>query len=104
MVLDLYYRKSYSSNGYKNVSKMMILSPTPIVVGDEITKTSEFDEYDFVSYANQFKSSDFSLSNLMAIGATDLLQPVQLSVNSNMAIADSFQDSMLTLKQNTDVS
>lgn len=94
MILDLFNRKPLEC-GHVMQTTMMRLSPSPILVDGKITKTSEFEEYDFVAYASQFTSSDFSISNLTAIGATDLLNMnVSMSYSTNANVADNVENLM----------
>lgn len=68
------------------------LVPNNGVVGSSLTYSkSSFETFDFVEYASQFKSSDFDIQSLLAVGAYDMLKPSYISNISNMAFADSFQ-------------
>lgn len=92
MIIDLFTRVPCSS-GHVMETKMMRLSPSPILVDGKISKTSEFEEYDFVAYCSQFTSSDFSISNLSSIGATDLLNmSVTMSMITNGNVADNIEN------------
>lgn len=53
---------------------------------------SSFDSYDFVEYANQFKSADFDIQSLMTVGAYDMLTPTYVSTMSSMEFADQMQN------------
>lgn len=92
MILDLFSHKPVSSN-HVMVTKMMRLNPSPIVVDNKITKTSEFEEYDFVAYCSQFTSDDFSIGNLTSIGATDLLNmSVTMSMLTSANVANNLEN------------
>lgn len=53
---------------------------------------STYESYDFVEYANQFKSSDFDIQSLMTVGAFDMLKPTYVSTMSSMEFADQMQN------------
>lgn len=48
---------------------------------------------------SQFKSSDFSIGNILAVGAIDTLKPVFGTTLSSMNYADQFQQINLTLDE-----
>lgn len=48
------------------------------------------------------RADDFSLSNLIAAGATDLLQPIQSLSNTSIHDIDSIADSLTNLTQTND--
>lgn len=99
MIANLICRKFYDPT-YSMVTKYVRLVPNVGVVGDSLSRSqSTFEEYDFVEYASQFKSSDFDVISLLNVGAYDMLKPTFVSSMSNMDFADSFQK--LTFK--TDV-
>lgn len=68
------------------------LIPNNGVVGDSLSVSrSSFETFDFVEYASQFKSSDFDINSLLAVGAYDMLKPTYISSLSDMNFADKFQ-------------
>ena len=74
-------------------TKYTRLVPNNGVVGSSLSiSKSSFDEFDFVEYASQFKSSDFDINSLLAVGAYDMLRPSYISSSSRMSFVDQFQN------------
>lgn len=91
MIIDL-VRKKFHVPSYVMVTTFTRLVPNVGVVGDSLScSQSSFEEYDFVEYASQFKSSDFDIQSLLNVGAYDLLRPTYVSSMSNMDFVDRFQ-------------
>ena len=57
-----------------------------------ITQTTQFVEENITDFTNQFTSSDFTISSIMAVGATHMLKPVMMQDMSNMDVADKFEN------------
>lgn len=69
------------------------LVPNNSVVDGSLTKgQNSFVVYDFVEYAKQFKSSDFDITSLLAVGAYDMLKPTFVASSSSMDFVDTFQN------------
>lgn len=69
------------------------LVPNNGVIGSSLSVgKSTYEEYNFVEYASQFKSSDFDIQSLMAVGAYDMLKPTYVTTLSSMSFADKFQN------------
>lgn len=66
------------------------LSRVPSVQGDVFSTSVEFVEYGVV---DNVKSTEFSLGNLIAIGADKSLTYVSMSLNSDMNFVDRFAES-----------
>lgn len=79
------------------VTNFSRLVPNKGVVGDALSVSkSSYEEFDFVEYASQFKSSDFDIQSLLAVGAYDMLKPTYLTSLSDMNFADKFQGVTIT--------
>lgn len=69
------------------------LIPNRGLVGDSLSRSqSTYEDYDFVEYALQFKSSDFDIQSILSLGAYDMLKPTYVASISSMSFADKFQD------------
>lgn len=91
MIINL-INKSFFVPSYKMEIKFTRLVPNKGVIGDSLSVSkSSFEEFDFVEYASQFKSSDFDIQSLLAVGAYDMLKPTYITSLSDMNFADKFQ-------------
>lgn len=64
-------------------------------VADEegrLSRSVSYEFYDTDKENKKFKSSDFSLSQILAVGAYDMLKPVFQSRMSDMSLADKFEN------------
>lgn len=86
-------KKSYFTPSYQMETSYQRLVPNNGVSGSSLSVAkSTYENFDFVEYASQFKSSDFDIQSLMAVGAYDLLKPTYVSTLSSMQFADQFQN------------
>lgn len=77
------------------------LVPNRGVVGDALCCfQSTYEDYDFVEYSRQFKSSDFDIQSLLSVGAYDMMKPTYVSSISSMDFADKFQSINLKPQEN----
>lgn len=96
MIINL-VTKSFFTPSYQMETKFTRLIPNKGVVGDSLSVSkSSFEEFDFVEYASQFRSSDFDIQSLLAVGAYDMLKPTYISNLSDMNFADKFQGLTIT--------
>lgn len=92
MIIDL-VSKSMFAPSYKMETQFVRLVQNNGVVGSSLAASkSSFEPFDFVEYASQFKSSDFDIQSLLAVGAYDMLKPTYISTISNMSFVDQFQN------------
>lgn len=66
------------------------LTPCETENNGVLSKSCVYKECDNAESISKFKSSDFSLGNLMAIGAYGGLSYVSMSLNSDMNFVDEF--------------
>ena len=91
MIINL-VKKSFFSPSYQMEVSFNRLVPNNGVVGSSLSVSkSSFEEFNFVEYASQFKSSDFDIQSLLAVGAYDMLKPTYITSLSDMNFADKFQ-------------
>lgn len=91
MIINL-IKKSFFVPSYVMETKFSRLVPNKGVVADSLSVSkSSYEDFDFVEYASQFKSSDFDIQSLLAVGAYDMLKPTYISSLSDMNFADMFQ-------------
>ncbi|MCQ2309762.1 MAG: hypothetical protein MJZ78_07285 [Bacteroidales bacterium] len=57
----------------------LFLTPRETIVDGVISRTLDFVDVDFSKINEQFKPSDFALSNVIAVGATSQLKEMKLS-------------------------
>lgn len=69
-----------------------LVSNNGVVGGSLTTSKSSYETFDFVEYSSQFKSSDFDIQSLLAVGAYDMLKPSYVCTLSSMSFADKFQN------------
>ena len=62
-------------------------------------KGVEYVVYNVVDDLSKYRVEDFSLGNLIAVGAIDKLQPTVMSVSSDMTFVDNFERAV-TIKEN----
>lgn len=65
-----------------------------------ITKRSQFKETCFGDKFKQFKMEDFAISNILSVGATNLLKPVSMTNNDVTGVAQGFDDLNAKLNEN----
>ena len=80
--------------------KVTLLLPVEDSKDGVLVRSSSFKTVDASSPENQFKSSDFSIGNLLAIGAFNTLKQTCMVNTSRLGAADSFDNFNLS----TDVS
>lgn len=77
-------------------TKFTVLRPVENVVSGVLSRTSQFQTVDVAVSENQFLASDFSITNLLSVGAYDILKR-QCYVNvSNLNAADAFDNFNIT--------
>lgn len=76
-------------------------SRVPVERDGVLLTGNQFVEY---SACEKVNSSEFSLGNLIAIGATSTLQYVSMSTTSEMNFVDSFASSYSSIKESQNVS
>lgn len=69
-----------------------VLSPVQSVEGGVIKRGVEYKVIDNSKELSKYTSYDFSLENILALGAIDALKPVVMMNMSDMTFADKFQD------------
>lgn len=69
----------------------MKLQPVESVHDGQIVRKSQFVDFDFVSQ-NNFKSSDFSIANLTALGSVDMFRVMPSLTMSPLSMSDQFND------------
>lgn len=57
-----------------------------------ISQSTQFVHESITDFTSQFTSSDFTISSIMAVGATHMLKPVMMQDMSNMDVADKFEN------------
>ena len=81
VVIDVGYNRLTSSNIEKN---------------GVIVRSSNFQHTDSRETVGKFAASDFSLDNILSIGAFDMLKSVVMTDTSNLNVADSIEKSIPT--------
>lgn len=89
MVLSKNYKPLVRSVCCKNFYYKLM--PSEDVVDGKIVKSSQFKKFDFCALNKDFTSSDFNVSNLIAVGAQNLLTPMSLPSVSPLSLSDQFQ-------------
>lgn len=69
----------------------MKLQPVDSVSAGQIVRQSQFVAFDFTEQ-NNFKSSDFSIANLQAVGASDMLRLMPSLSMSPLTMSDQFEN------------
>lgn len=69
----------------------MKLQPVESVSDGQIVRQSQFVDFDFTAQ-NNFKSSDFSIANLTALGAVDMFRVMPSLTMSPLSMSDQFND------------
>ena len=75
----------------KTIYDRLISNPSVTSSGTLSKSKSSYEAYDFASYANQFKSSDFDITSILSVGAFDMLNPTFVSSSNTFDVVDSFQ-------------
>lgn len=73
-------------------TKVCLLLPVESVKDGVLSRSSAFKVVDAAASDNQFKSSDFAIGNLLAIGAFNTLKQTCLVNTSRLNSADSFDN------------
>lgn len=68
------------------------------VENGKVVKTGSFEKVSQSDRIRKYKVGDFSLENILAVGATDLLKPVQLSQSTGIEVGESLDKSFLDLQ------
>lgn len=80
---------------------VVLLQPIEASQDGEILSKSEFQSVDIGGYLAPFKSNDFSISALQAVGALNTLKSTFMSNTSSMKIADTFENYVVTVQENS---
>lgn len=75
------------------------LCPSEDVIDGKLVCSSQFKEFDFSTLNKDFTSSDFNISNLIAVGAQNLLRPITPVSLSPLSLSDQFQNYETTQAQ-----
>lgn len=95
MIINL-ISNSFHNPDYQMETSYKRLVPNVGVEGSVLSVSrSSFEVFDFVEYTSQFKSSDFDIQSLLAVGAYDMLKPSYVATMSSMSFADGFQNLQL---------
>lgn len=73
-------------------SKVILLQPVEVSQDGSISRISQFKPFDIADSLLQFRSSDFSISSLSAVGALDKLKTTYMANMSSTNVADSFEN------------
>lgn len=73
-------------------TKVTLLLPSETVSNGVLSRSSAFQVVDAAASENQFRSSDFSIGNLLAIGAFNTLKQTCMVNTSRLNSADSFDN------------
>lgn len=90
MFNSLYSKKLPKSSRISTTCTLLL--PVEQVLDGQLVSSSEFRTVDAASSENQFKSSDFSIGNLLAIGAFNTLKQTCVVNTSRLNAADSFDN------------
>ena len=102
MLLSL-YELSYKRPSVLCPTFYMKLTPVEVEKDGQIVYTSELKKFDFAEDISKYSSKDFSIANLISIGAYDMLQLCStLSVPATTVV--DYVESNLNLFENVQVS
>lgn len=73
-------------------TKVTLLLPVENLKNGVLSRSSAYKVVDAAAAENQFKSSDFSIGNLLAIGAFNVMKQTCLVNTSRLNSADSFDN------------
>lgn len=89
-MLKTLYEKSYRLDSVPVDIGYPKVCPTESVTDGQIVRGSEFRYYNPSDEYGKLQSSDFSLANIIAVGAYDKLQPIIMTDNTNFSFVDKF--------------
>lgn len=70
------------------------LNPTPSIVDGQLVRETEFVEFNPVKENVNFLYTDFSIGNLLAVGALGNMKPVSVHSITDFTFVDSFAKSV----------
>lgn len=80
---------------YEEQISAVVMLLTPVSAANKsgrIVQTCEFKPFDIAGSLSQFKSSDFSITNLEQVGALSKLKTTYMSNMHDMNVADKFEN------------
>lgn len=92
MIINLIGKSFFVPSYQMETTFERLVNNNGVVCSSLSISKSTYESFDFVEYALQFKSSDFDIQSLMAVGAYDMLKPTYVSTLSSMTFADKFQN------------
>lgn len=78
------------------------LQPVETTHDGTIVRSSEFVDFDFTQLNAQYTSSDFSIANIIAVGAQQMLNPMMPLGSSAFTMCDQFNNVNYESTQETD--
>lgn len=77
-----------------------LLKPVEAVIDGVLVRKSQFVDFDIAASLADFRSQDFDISNILALGATSVLKPTYVSPMSDMNVADKFDNYTISTPEN----
>lgn len=96
MIINL-VKKSFFLPSYQMETEYTRIVPNKGVDGKSLSVSkSSYEDFDFVENASKFRSADFDIVSILAVGAYDMLKPSYITSLSDMNFADKFQGLTIT--------